>query len=46
VTLLEEHGGPSYAWSREPERPAGEIHVIERDGRIERLRILYETFTP
>ena len=44
IVLLD--GGPRYAWSREPERPAGEMHLIARDGRIERLRILYETFTP
>ena len=37
-------GGPRYAWSREPERPAGELHLEERDGRIVRLRVLYETF--
>jgi steroid Delta-isomerase len=34
-----------YAWSREPERPAGEIQLLERDGRIASLRILYETFS-
>ncbi len=43
IVLLD--GGPRYAWSRRPERPAGEIQLVERDGRIERLRILYETFS-
>jgi len=37
--------GPRYAWSKEPERPAGELHVEERDGRIVRLRVLYERFS-
>jgi hypothetical protein len=43
IVLLD--GGPRYAWSREPERPAGEIHITVRDGRIERLKVLYETFS-
>jgi steroid Delta-isomerase len=38
-------GGPRYAWSREPERPAGELHLEERDGAIVRLRVLYEQFS-
>jgi hypothetical protein len=33
-----------YAWAREPERPAGELHLEERDGRIGTIRVLYEQF--
>jgi steroid Delta-isomerase len=43
IVLLE--GGPRYAWSREPERAAGELHLEERDGAIVRLRVLYEQFS-
>ena len=39
ILLLD--GGPGYAWSKEPERPAGELHLEERDGRIVRLRVVY-----
>jgi steroid Delta-isomerase len=39
IVLLD--GGPGYAWSKEPERPAGELHLEERDGRIVRLLVLY-----
>ena len=34
-----------YAWSREPDRPAGELHLDERDGKISRIRVLYEQFS-
>jgi hypothetical protein len=30
-----------YAWSSEPERPAGELHLEERDGEISRIRVIY-----
>jgi steroid Delta-isomerase len=43
IVLLD--GGPRYAWLGEPERPAGELHLEERDGKIARLRVLYETFS-
>ena len=43
IVLLD--GGPRYAWSKEPERPAGELQLEERDGRIVRLRVLYERFS-
>jgi steroid Delta-isomerase len=43
IVLLD--GGPRYAWSKEPERPAGELHLEERDGGILRLRVLYERFS-
>jgi hypothetical protein len=43
VVLLD--GGPRYAWSKEPERAAGELQLEERDGRIVRLRVLYEQFS-
>ncbi len=38
-------GTAVYAWMNEPERPAGELYLEERDGLISRLRILYETFS-
>ena len=34
-----------YAWAKEPERPAGEVHLEERDGVIVRIRVLYEQFS-
>jgi hypothetical protein len=34
-----------YAWAREPTRPAGELHLDERDGAIVRIRVLYEQFS-
>jgi steroid Delta-isomerase len=43
IVLLD--GGPCYAWSREPDRAAGELHLEERDGAIARLRVLYEQFS-
>ena len=43
IVLLD--GGPRYAWSRDPERPAGELHLEEREGAIVRLRVLYEQFS-
>jgi hypothetical protein len=43
IVLLD--GGPRYAWSREPGRAAGELHLEERDGAIVRLRVLYEQFS-
>ena len=43
IVLLD--GGPRYAWSKEPERAAGELHLEERDGAIVRLRVLYEQFS-
>jgi hypothetical protein len=39
IVLLD--GGPRYAWSQEPKRPAGELHLDERDGRIVRLLVVY-----
>jgi len=47
LVVLEPLGGDAvvYAWSQEPERPAGELHLTVRDGRIERIRVLYETFS-
>jgi hypothetical protein len=36
--------GARYAWAREPERPAGELHLDERDGKIAGIRVLYEQF--
>jgi len=37
--------GLQYAWSREPQRPAGELHLEERDGKVARIRVLYEQFS-
>jgi steroid Delta-isomerase len=34
-----------YAWEREPERPAGELHLETEGERISRIRVLYETFS-
>jgi hypothetical protein len=46
IVVLEDRGDSAvYAWSRDPKRPAGELHLEERDGAIARLRILYETFS-
>ena len=36
--------GKRYAWVKEPDRPAGELQLEERDGRITRIRVLYEQF--
>ena len=45
IVVLNDRGDSAvYAWSRDPERPAGELHLEERDGAIARLRVLYETF--
>ena len=38
-------GGAVYAWAKDPERPAGELHLEERDGAIVRIRVLYEQFS-
>jgi hypothetical protein len=37
--------GTRYAWAKEPDRPAGELHLEERDGKIARIRVLYEQFS-
>jgi len=37
--------GPRYAWLGEPGQPAGELHLVERDGKIARLRVLYGQFS-
>jgi len=33
--------GPRYAWSKAPDRPAGELRLEERGGRIVRLLVVY-----
>ena len=38
-------GSAVYAWAKDPARPAGEVHVEERDGAITRIRVLYEQFS-
>ena len=43
IVLLD--GGPRYAWARGPARPAGEIHLTERDGVVTGIRVLYERFS-
>jgi steroid Delta-isomerase len=47
IVLLDRLGDESavYAWAKEPGRPAGEMHLEERDGAITRIRVLYEQFT-
>jgi steroid Delta-isomerase len=47
LVLLEPRGEHAavYAWARDPVRPAGELHVEERDGAITRIRVLYEQFS-
>ena len=42
IVLLD--GGPRYAWLGDPGRPAGELHLEVRDGKIARLRVLYGQF--
>jgi steroid delta-isomerase len=36
--------GARYAWAGEPDRPAGELHLDERDGKVASIRVLYEQF--
>jgi steroid Delta-isomerase len=47
LVLLErlDEGSAVYAWSRDPARPAGELHLDEQDEAIERIRVLYEQFS-
>jgi len=47
LLVIEDRGDGTavYALMNEPERPAGELYLEERDGLISRLRILYETFS-
>jgi steroid delta-isomerase len=40
IVLLD--GGPAYAWAREPSLRAGELRLTERDGRIEKIVVVYE----
>jgi len=43
IVVLEDRGDSAvYAWSSDPGRPAGELHLEERDGAIVRLRVLDE----
>jgi steroid Delta-isomerase len=46
LVLLELRGAESavYGWAKEPARPAGELHLEERDGKVVRIRVLYEQF--
>lgn len=44
VDRLDE-GSAVYAWSRDPARPAGELHLEEQDDAIKRIRVLYEQFS-
>jgi hypothetical protein len=47
IILLDRLGESSavYAWAKDPTRPAGEMHLEERDGAITRIRVLYEPFS-
>ena len=40
-----DEGSAVYAWAKDPARPAGEVHLEERDGAIARIRVLYEQFS-
>jgi steroid Delta-isomerase len=40
IVLLD--GDGTYAWSKEPETPAGQMFLTERDGEIVRLVIRYD----
>ena len=40
IVLLDEDG--TYAWAKEPEVPAGQLFLTERDGEIARLVIRYD----
>ena len=39
IVLLD---GDAYAWAREPQTRAGELHLEERDGKVARIRVQYE----
>jgi hypothetical protein len=47
LVVLEPRGdlGTVYAWAQEPTRPAGEVHLEERDGAVVRIRVLYEQYS-
>ena len=47
LVVLERLGGDAvvYAWSRDPARAAGELHLTVADGRVQRIRVLYEQFS-
>ena len=47
LVLLELRGehAATYAWGGDPARPAGELHIEERDGAVTRVRVLYEKFS-
>jgi steroid Delta-isomerase len=40
IVLLSDDG--TYAWSKDPSVPAGQIFITERDGKIARLVIRYD----
>jgi steroid Delta-isomerase len=39
IVLLD--GDGTYAWAKEPETPAGQMYLTEREGKIAHLRIRY-----
>jgi hypothetical protein len=47
LVVLERLGDDAavYAWSREPARPSGELHLTVEDGRVQHIRVLYEMFS-
>ena len=47
LVVLERLGGDAvvYAWSRDPARPAGELHLDVEADRVRRIRVLYEQFS-
>lgn len=40
IVLLD--GDGTYAWAKEPESPAGQMFLTERDGEISRLVVRYD----
>jgi steroid Delta-isomerase len=40
IVLLDDDG--TYAWAKEPETPAGQMFLTEREGKIARLGIRYD----
>ena len=47
IVLLDRlgEGRAVYAWAKEPNRPAGEMHIEAAAGSIVRIRVLYEQFS-
>ena len=48
LVVLERLGADAvvYAWARDPARAAGELHLTVANERVQRIRVLYEQFSP